>query len=101
MRYRFDLSVLALEDLRAIARFTQARWGATQRNRYLKQIDRVFRSLASNPQMGQACDDILEGYRKFPHGQHVIFYTLPGDDVLLIVRILHAAMDVDDAFATA
>lgn len=90
----FDLTRSALADLKSIARFTQSRWGVRQRNAYLKEVDQVFRSLAKNPLMGRACDEIREGYRKFPHGAHVIYYQ-PSEDELLIVRILHATMDLD------
>ena len=65
------------------------------RNAYLKEMDRVFRSLARNPSIGRACDEIREGYRKLPHGAHVIYYRQASDTGLLIVRILHATMDVD------
>lgn len=58
----------------------------------------MFRSLAKNPLMGRTCDEIREGYRKFPHGSHVIYYKLHKDDDLLIVRILHTTMDVDTNF---
>ena len=91
----FDLTRSAQADLGSIARFTQSRWGVRQRNAYLKEVDQVFRSLAKNPLMGRACDDIREGYRKFPHGAHVIYYRQASDTGLLIVRILHATMDVD------
>ena len=92
---RFDLTRSAQSDLKAIARFTQERWGVRQRNAYLKEMDRVFRSLARNPSIGRACDEIREGYRKFPHGGHVIYYKHLSEDELLIVRILHMTMDVD------
>ncbi|MCD9031284.1 type II toxin-antitoxin system RelE/ParE family toxin [Luteimonas sp. Y-2-2-4F] len=95
---RFDLTRSAQADLVSIARYTDKRWGRQQRNAYLKEADRVFRSLAKNPLMGRACDEIREGYRKFPHGSHVIYYKLHNDDDLLIVRILHATMDVDSNF---
>ena len=91
----FDLTRSAQADLRSIARFTQSQWGVRQRNAYLKEVDQVFRSLAKNPLMGRACDDIREGYRKFPHGAHVIYYKQSSEDELLIVRILHATMDVE------
>ncbi len=91
----FDLTRSALADLRVIARYTQERWGVRQRKTYLKAFDQVFHALAKNPRMGQACDEVREGYRKFPHGGHVIYYKHPSDDELLIVRILHASMDVD------
>ena len=92
---KFDLTRSAQADLKSIARYTQERWGVRQRNTYLKEVDQVFRTLAKNPLMGRSCDDIREGYRKFPHGSHVIFYKQLGEDELLIVRILHGTMDVE------
>ena len=92
---KFDLTRSAQADLKSIARYTQERWGVRQRNTYLKEVDQVFHALAKNPLMGRSCDDIREGYRKFPHGSHVIFYKQLGEDELLIVRILHMTMDVD------
>ena len=92
---KFDLTRSAQADLKSIARYTQERWGVRQRNTYLKEVDQVFRTLAKNPLMGLSCDDIREGYRKFPHGSHVIFYKQLGEDELLIVRILHGTMDVE------
>lgn len=91
----FELTRSAQADLRAIARFTQSRWGVRQRNAYLKEVDQVFRALAKNPLMGRNCDEIREGYRKLPHGTHVIYYKQPSENTLLIVRVLHATMDVD------
>ena len=91
----FDLTRSAQADLKSIATYTQERWGVRQRDTYLKEIDRVFHSRAKNPVMGRTCDEIREGYRKFPHGAHVIYYKQLVTDELLIVRILHATMDVD------
>ena len=91
----FDLTKSAREDLKSIAKFTQERWGARQRNTYLKEIDQVFHALAKNPAMGRECDEVRDGYRKFPHGSHIIYYSQIDSDLLLIVRILHVAMDVD------
>ena len=91
----FDLTKAACEDLKSIAKFTQERWGVRQRNTYLKEIDQVFQSLAKNPLMGRTCEEIREGYRKFFHGAHVIYYKQFTVEDLLIVRILQATMDVD------
>ena len=90
----FELTKSAQADLKSIAKFTQERWGVGQRNTYLKEIDQVFHALAKNPVMGRACDEVREGYRKFPHGSHVIYYKQVDSDALL-VRILHMTMDVD------
>ncbi len=91
----FELTRSAQADLKSIAKFTQERWGVRQRNTYLREIDQVFRALAKNPVMGRACDEVREGYRKFPHGSHVIYYRQDDTDLLLVVRILHMTMDVD------
>jgi toxin ParE1/3/4 len=91
----FDLTKSAQADLKSIARYTQERWGVRQRNTYLKEIDQVFRSLVKNPLIGRACDEVRNGYRKFPHGGHLIYYKQVDGELLLIVRILHMAMDAD------
>ena len=91
----FALTRKAKEDLRAIAVFTEQAWGREQRNGYLKQLDDAFHLLADNPHAGRACDHIATGYRKLPHGSHVIFYK-PGTAYRVeIIRILHKSMDVD------
>ena len=91
----FDLTKSAQADLKSIARHTHDHWGVRQRNAYLKEIDQVFHSLAKNPLLGRACEEILEAYRKFPHGAHVIYYKQLTAEDPMIVRILHATMDVD------
>lgn len=91
----FDLTKSASADLKSIARYTQKHWGRRQRNAYLKEIDQVFHALVKNPAMGKMCDHIREGYRRFPHGVHVIYYKQIEKEDLLVVRILHSTMDVE------
>ncbi|QDW66095.1 type II toxin-antitoxin system RelE/ParE family toxin [Luteimonas granuli] len=91
----FGLTRAARADLKSIARLTEARWGVRQRNAYLKEVDRIFHALARNPAMGRACDDILQGYRRLPHGAHVIYYRQIAGQEVMIVRILHGAMDAE------
>jgi toxin ParE1/3/4 len=91
----FDLTRQAKTDLRAIAVFTEARWGIEQRNVYIKQFDDAFHMLAASPSMGKPCDEIMPGYRKFPRGSHVIFYRQGSSCVIEIVRILHKSMDIE------
>jgi toxin ParE1/3/4 len=79
--------------LRSIAIFTEQRWGKTQRNLYIKQLDETFSLLAQNSETGLSCDYIHEGYRKFPQGSHIIFYKHVSSTNILIVRILHKSMD--------
>lgn len=89
----FALTRKAVADLRAIAEYTDRRWGRERRNLYIRQLDDAFRLLANNPRVGTPCDDVLSGYRKFPQGSHVIFYRDGVDRAIEIVRILHRRMD--------
>lgn len=50
--------------------------------------------------MGRACDDILQGFRKLPHGAHVIYYRQIAGQEIMIVRILHGAMDAEASLGT-
>ena len=90
----FQLSKEAKSDLRSIAQFTEKRWGITQRNLYLKQLDDAFRLLAENAHIGTECEYIRIGYKKFPVGSHVVFYKYSFAGSIFIVRILHKGMDV-------
>ena len=89
----FTLTRGARAGLKAIARFTEKRWGRVQRNIYLQQFDDTFHMLAEAPATGTKCDEIKTGYRRFPQGSHIIFYTVGDDRVVQIIRILHNSMD--------
>ena len=84
----------ALEDLRSIARYTEKNWGREQRNKYLSKLDASIKMLEHEPEMGRACDEIREGYRKHHVGRHLIFYRQTSSHIE-IIRILHESMDVD------
>ena len=94
----FELTSEAKEDLKRIARFTEKRWGRNQRFLYVKQFDDAFHLLAESTSFGKPCDYIKEGYRKFPQGNHIIFYREISTSSILIIRILHKSMDIDSKF---
>lgn len=89
----FLLTNAAKKDLKSVAHFTEKKWGRDQRNIYLKQFDDVFHLLADNPAMGFECDYLRAGYRKFPQGGHIIYYTEGTSSKILVIRILHGVMD--------
>ncbi|MBU0911525.1 MAG: type II toxin-antitoxin system RelE/ParE family toxin [Gammaproteobacteria bacterium] len=94
----FVLRQKAMADLRAIAIFTEQRWGKQQRNLYIKQFDDTFHLLAKTPMAGKDCDYIKQGYRKFPQGSHLIFYKDSDSGQIEIVRILHKNVDTEAKF---
>lgn len=89
----FRLTPRALEDLRAIGRYTLHQWGRQQRDDYLNGIDQRFAWLAQNPYLGRSRNDIAPGYYSFPQASHIIFYLIR-DDGIDIIGIPHQAMDI-------
>lgn len=92
---RFVLTNKAKADLKSIGRYTVAKWGGEQRNRYLALLDASFHELATNPFKGRNCATILPGYRKHEVGRHIVFYRSIADDCIEIVRVLHERMAVE------
>lgn len=89
------LTTAARKDLIDIGRFTTEKWGKRQRNKYLKQLDDAFELLARQPEIGRDADDIKPGYKKFSQGSHIIFYRAGTESKIVVIRILHNSMDVD------
>ncbi len=75
-----------------IADDTEARADA-----FVDLIDQKLLTLALNPGMGRARDEITEGLRSFPVGRYVIFYR-PIPEGVEIVRVLHGSRDIDALF---
>ena len=88
---RYRLSRMARLDLIEIADYTVDRWGPSQAERYLDGLDDCFNRLVKNPQMGRACDQIRQGYRRIEEGKHVVIYRADNDGIF-ICRILHNSM---------
>jgi len=91
----YKVTKKAHADLIEIGRFTAKKWGISQRDSYLKQLDKCFSHLSGNPQLGIACDYIVKGYRKFSQGSHLIFYKQGPGGTVEIIRILYKSMDVE------
>ena len=89
------LTTAARKDLIDIGRFTTEKWGKRQRNKYLKQLDDAFELLARQPEIGRDAADIKPGYKKFSQGSHIIFYRAGTESKIVVIRILHNSMDVD------
>lgn len=89
---RSRITPRARDDLKNIGRYTQQQWGKTQRNAYLKDLEQRFRWIAENPQPGTHRSEVTEGYHSFPQGEHVIFYLI-GHDGIIVIGIAHKAMD--------
>ena len=87
----FRLSLKAESDIRNIARYTIERFGVEQSRTYRDSMIACFQSLAENLGIGRKADKIRDGYRRFNHRSHVIFYKSHERDIL-IIRVLHNRM---------
>ncbi|WP_409526046.1 type II toxin-antitoxin system RelE/ParE family toxin [Nitrincola sp. MINF-07-Sa-05] len=89
------LTAAARKDVINIGRFTAEKWGKRQRDKYLKQLDDAFKLLARQPDIGRDADDIKPRYKTFNQGSHIIFYRAGTESRIVVIRILHNSMDVD------
>ncbi len=90
------LTASARKDVVDLGRFTTEKWGKRQRDTYLRQLDDAFKLLAHQPDIGRDADDIKPGYKKFSQGSHIIFYRAGTESRIVVIRILHNNMDLEE-----
>ena len=61
----------------------------------VRSINDKCESLARNPMIGRSRPELREGLRSFPYGAYLILYRIV-DDGVEIVRVVHAARNLDD-----
>ncbi len=90
----YKLTLAAKNDLKEIWRDTVERWSEQQAEKYIYQLEKKFKDLATTPKLGRSRPDIQKGYRSLPEGKHIIFYRV-ADNIIEIIGIPHASMDVE------
>ena len=88
----YRLTQKAADDLDAIHEYTTVNFGLEQARGYLVGLHRRFENLAARPALGRSTERLSPGLRRHPYRSHVVFY-LPGDEGVLIVRVLHESME--------
>lgn len=68
--------------------YSLTQWGAAQTDRYIDDLTDAFDFLAQNPKAGVACENIRQGYRRYPVIRHVVYYRVTNYGVE-VVRVLH------------
>lgn len=87
----YRLTPDAQSDLIDIRRFTVKQWGEAQSQKYLSELRRTLRLLATTPSLGKARPDIGEDVLSFPHVSHVVYYTVH-ERQLIVFGVLHKRM---------
>lgn len=87
----YRVSLLARADIEGIYDYTVMNWSINQADAYYGEIIAAFEQLVSGTKIGRS--SAIEGYQVERIGTHSIFYRIE-DRIVLIVRVLHQAMDV-------
>lgn len=90
---RLELSRKAQSDLDDIRDFSVLHFGVDRAIAYLDAFEATFRRILNFPQIGAPHFALTPATRAIGCQRHCIYYELSGDTVV-IVRILHQAMDV-------
>ena len=93
---KYSLTNEAVRDLEEIWFYTFEKWSVEQADRYYYLILDEIEFIASKPLLGKSIDHIKQGYRSSIVKSHVVFYKVQDDGTVLIVRILHQSMDIEN-----
>ncbi len=85
----FILSELADLDFEEIAIYSEINFGKTIADNYLNSLEMCFENVANNPLLYPIAETKNGIFRKCVYKSHAIYYTIKGDNVL-IVRIIGA-----------
>lgn len=89
---RLELSRRAQADLDDIRDYSLAAFGVERAIAYLDAIEGAFRRMLDFPEIGAMLPSVHPPIRSLGCQQHRIYYEV-GDDTILVLRILHKAMD--------
>lgn len=97
---KVSFSNAAVADLCAIDEYSLTQFGEEIGEAYMHGFDKVFALLKDYPLAGSEASKYGKAYRCMMHRRHRIFYVVD-DEMVLIVRILHHAVDAKLALKRA
>ncbi|WP_462325832.1 type II toxin-antitoxin system RelE/ParE family toxin [Desulfoplanes sp.] len=90
-------SPLARKDLEAIGDYI-AEDDPYQAVQFIKKLREQCSKITSAPKAYRLREELMDGLRSCPFQKYVIFF-IQDDSKVLIVRVLHGAMDIETTFA--
>jgi toxin ParE1/3/4 len=88
----YRISKRADTDILQIVIYTTEHFGTRQAQRCHAGLERTFQVLARNPGRGRSTPEVGSNLWRCNYESHIVFYR-PSTDGVLIVRVLHQAMD--------
>lgn len=64
---------------------------------WIDRLDEKLKLWATQPTLGRQRDELIPGLRSMPFGRYVVFFVAMPEGID-VVRILHSARDIDEAF---
>ncbi len=92
----YIISEKAIYDLENIWLYTLEKWSAEQANRYYKLLIDEIEYIAEDFERGREANHISPGYWVSKVKSHLIFYTVKETSSIVIIRILHERMDIEN-----
>ncbi|MDF3606226.1 type II toxin-antitoxin system RelE/ParE family toxin [Paracoccus sp. DMF-8] len=92
MTNSYKLTEDAERDVIDIYLFTLEHFGLAQAEKYFAEMFTRFDTIAKIPDLGRDYSDIYPGAFRVNQGSHAVYYRRV-DGAILILRILHQAMD--------
>jgi toxin ParE1/3/4 len=93
---KLDVTSQAISDLQEIEEYI-GKDNALAAVDFVQRLTARFYQLVDSPGIGRKRDDLAAGLRSSRVGDHLIFYLLNGDKVV-IVHVLHGARDLPSIF---
>ena len=84
----YKLSASAIGDIFELVHYGNDRFGVSQTKRYQSGLLATVALLAEKPMVGRSARQAGTGLRRHGYGNHVIFYTPSGQDII-VERIIH------------
>jgi toxin ParE1/3/4 len=92
----YTLTNKAKDDLSNIWNYTFEYWSEEQADKYYHSLITCFQEIAVSPTIGKNYSHIFNDVFGFKRHRHIIFYRRLNAQTILIVRILHKKMDIEN-----
>ena len=83
-----------VQDLADIWNYTLTEWSERQADKYYSTLIQACQEIATNKKKGKSYENIAENIRGLLIFRHIILFKRISTTEILVVRILHAQMDL-------
>ncbi len=88
----YRLSAQSDRDISGILEYSLATFGERRAQDYYEGLLACFSLICQNPRIGRDYGHIRQGYFRYEHARHSIFYRIEPAGIL-VVRVLHQGQD--------